>query len=107
MIKFVSLLSLILIIVLGTLYAQKPKPAVISANYGYCENSTLIYKMTTDSMKFYSRTDLTITSINLMQLESMLKIMNGRMGNGMMNYIIKMQKDNMRNNKISSTQILW
>lgn len=103
--KFVSLLSLILIIVLGTLYAQKPKPAVISADYGYCDNSTLISKMRADSIKIYSRTDLMITSINLMQLESMLKYMNKPVRNGMTNYLIKMQKNNDRMNNIASTKI--
>lgn len=98
---------MILIIVLGTLYAQKPKHIDSISNYGISNDSIVIYTLPIDSIQRYRRTDLVITSINLMQLESMLKYMNKPLRNGMTNYLIKMQKNNGRMNNIASTKILW
>ena len=109
--KFVSLLTLILIIVLGTLYAQKTKQTdSMSNNRNIIQNEpdiNLFTAMPIDNLKSNRRTDLMITSVNLMQLESMLKYMNKPLRNGMTNYLITMQKNNVRVNKILSTQIVW
>ena len=109
--KFVSLLSLILIIVLGTLDAQIPKQTdSMSTNRNSIQNEndiSLFTAMPIDNLKSNRRTDMMITSINLMQLESMLKYMNKPLRNGMTNYIILMQKNTVRVNKIASTQIVW
>lgn len=109
--KFVSFLTLILFIVLGTLYAQIPKQTdSVAMNRNSIQNEPNISLFTTmpiDNLKSNRRTDLMITSINLMQLESMLKYMNKPLRKGMTNYIIIMQKNNDRVNKIASTRIVW